>query len=81
MKERRRFPRLAVHRGARVLFNREQPPLDCIVFDLTSHGAGVQLALNTSAPKWFELSFDNFRSRRNCRLAWQNNDKLGACFL
>lgn len=81
MNDRRRLPRLAVNKRARVLFNQEQPPLECIVFDLNNRGAGLQLALNVSAPKWFELSFDNFRSRRNCCLAWQNKDKLGARFL
>jgi hypothetical protein len=80
MEEKRRLPRHAVHKGARILFNQDKPPLDCIVFDLTSNGADLQLALNLHAPKWFELSFDNFRSRRHCRLAWQHNDKLGVCF-
>jgi PilZ domain len=79
MHERRRFPRHAVHKRARVLFEHE-PPLDCVVFDLTSHGAGLCLTVPVSAPKCFELSFDGFRSRRFCRLAWQRDDRLGACF-
>ena len=81
MQERRRFPRQAVHKRAKVLLNRDKTPLDCIVFDLTNHGAGIQLPFNMSVPMSFELSFDNFRSTRDCRVAWQNRDKLGACFL
>lgn len=80
MEERRRFPRQAVHKKVKAFFDRDKPPLDCIVVDLTNHGASIQLALNLCVPKWFELSFDNFRSRRHCRLVWQHNDKLGVSF-
>lgn len=81
MKERRQFPRQALQKAARVLFNENQPVLDCIVFDVSSRGAGIQLAPNQHAPELFELTFDNFRSRRQCRLVWQHNDKIGVCFL
>jgi PilZ domain len=80
MKERRRFLRYAIQKRAKVHFSRDRPPLECTVFDLTSHGAGLQLALNLYAPKWFELSFDNFRSARQCQLVWQQNDRLGVSF-
>jgi hypothetical protein len=80
MEERRQFRRHRVHRRAKVLFHEDKPPLECIVFDLTNHGAGLKLALNLYAPKWFELSFDEFRSTRHCSLAWQNNDHLGVTF-
>ena len=81
MQERRQYPRCMVHKGARVLFHEDKPALDCIVFDLSNHGACIELSLNLYAPAWFELTFDNFRSRRQCRLAWQRNNKLGVCFL
>jgi PilZ domain len=81
MEERRQFPRYTVQKRARLLFSRDKPLLECTVFDLTSHGAGLQVALNLYAPKWFELSFDNFRSGRQCRLVWQQNDRLGVSFL
>jgi len=80
MIEKRQFPRLAVLKSAKVLFHEDRPPLDCIVFDLSNHGAGIQVALKLYAPKWFVLSFDNFRSQRNCQLVWQRNDKLGVSF-
>lgn len=78
--EKRRFPRQLVSKRTRVLLDQDRPPLDCIVFDLTNHGAGVKLALNKCASKRFELSFDNFRSRCHYHLAWQKNDKLGVFF-
>ena len=80
MKERRRFPRSPVHKRAKVLFDRDETPSDCIVFDLTSHGVGLQLAPDVRVSSLFELSFDNFRSARDCHLAWRNNERLGACF-
>jgi len=54
MIERRQFLRLAIRKSAKVLFNENKFPLDCIVFDLSNHGAGIQIALNLYAPKWFE---------------------------
>jgi len=80
MEQRRQSRRFFVHKRVRILFNEGKPPLDCLVFDLTNRGVGLQLPLNIYAPKWFELTFDNFRSRRQCRLAWQHNDKLGVWF-
>ena len=79
MDERRRFRRHAVHKRARLLFGYE-PPLVCIVFDLRFHGAGLCLASPVNAPICFELSFDGFRSRRSCLLAWQRDNRLGARF-
>ncbi len=80
MKERRRTTRNAVNKRARIVFDRCTPPIDCVVHDLTSEGACIYFAVNFYAPKWFELSFDNFRSRRTCRLAWQHENKLGVAF-
>ena len=80
MQQRREVQRNAVQKRARVLFNQDMPPLDCIVLDLTNHGAGLQLALDLHAPQWFELSFDNFRSRRHCRVMWQRSGKVGVLF-
>ena len=81
MNERRQYRRQMVNKNALVLFQEGGPALDCIVLDLTNHGASIQLPLHLYATKWFELSFDNFRSKRQCRLAWQRDDKLGVCFL
>jgi hypothetical protein len=80
MEERRQLPRTRIHRKAKILLDKNIPPLDCTVTDLTNHGAGLKLALNLYAPKWFELSFDNFRSSRHCSLIWQDNDKIGVSF-
>ena len=80
MEDRRTSIRQVVHRKARVLFDEGKPPLDCIILDLTHNGACLQLALNIYIPKWFELSLDNFKSKRPCHLIWQRDDRLGVCF-
>ena len=43
---------------------------------------GTQIRLNglRVLPPNFELSFDNFRSVRNCRLIWRRDDFIGIAF-
>jgi hypothetical protein len=43
---------------------------------------GTQIRLNglSVLPPNFELSFDNFRSVRNCRLIWRRDDFIGIAF-
>ena len=57
MKEKRQVPRQAVHKTARVLFDRGCQPINCVVLNLTNHGAGVRLVSKMDAPNWFEFEF------------------------
>jgi hypothetical protein len=66
---------------ARLLFSNEVGPIWCGVLDITNAGAGMRIASIELLPIDFDLSFDNFRTVRKCRLAWRQNDFLGAAFL
>jgi hypothetical protein len=52
----------------------------CCVRDVTNHGAGVKLNGVNIVPSDFDISFDNFRTMRRCRLIWRDGDFAGAAF-
>ena len=80
MEERRRLPRHVVLKPAKVGFDDQCPLVDCTVRNLTSDGACLEFAIPLQTPDSFELSFDNFRSARACRVAWRQTGRIGVCF-
>ena len=52
----------------------------CGVTDITDAGAGIRIYDLPFLPLNFELSFDNFRTIRTCRLIWRDGDFLGVMF-
>jgi hypothetical protein len=50
------------------------------VRDVTNFGAGLRTQDIPILPLTFELSFDNFRTVRRCRLIWRDGDFLGVAF-
>jgi hypothetical protein len=43
-------------------------------------GAQIRLSGLNVLPPNFELSFDNFRTVRKCRLIWRRHDLIGIAF-
>jgi methyl-accepting chemotaxis protein len=80
MAERRRLARHAVLKSAKIAFNDQSSLIACTVCNLTSDGACIHFATTRHAPESFELSFDNFRSARTCRVIWRQTDRLGVYF-
>jgi hypothetical protein len=79
--ERRALTRTTIFlKQARLLFSNEVGPIWCGVLDITNAGAGVRLANLELLPIDFDLSFDNFRTVRKCRLVWRKNSFLGIAF-
>lgn len=79
MVERRRFPRMRVFKGAKVVA-RSGASVPCVVRDLSAQGAGLQLSSCADLPTEFDLSFDTGRRLRNCRIAWRNHTGVGVSF-
>jgi hypothetical protein len=78
--ERRSVGRTAVSRGALLFFSAKRGVFTCEVRDVTNVGAQIRLnGLNVLPPN-FELSFDNFRTVRKCRLIWRWEDLIGIAF-
>ncbi len=79
MVERRRFPRTKVFKYAK-LFLAGHPVIDCIVRDLSNHGACLRLTSTAGLPKEFDLSFDTGHTYRKCHIAWQTRTDVGVFF-
>jgi hypothetical protein len=81
MKERRSIGRTRVAKGALLFFSGQVGVRSCGVTDITNRGAGIRTRDLAVLPLNFDLSFDNFRTIRRCRLVWRDGDFLGAAFI
>jgi hypothetical protein len=79
MLERRRFQRTIVSK-ATTLMLAGRSTIDCIVHDLTNHGARLQFSSTAELPDEFHLTFDSGHTLRKCRVAWQTLTNVGVSF-
>ena len=79
-RERRAIGRTRINRSALLHFHGGAGVLPCCVRDVTNSGAGVRLEQLNVLPVEFDLSFDNFRMVRECRLVWRDADFVGVAF-
>ena len=78
--ERRAIGRTRINRSALLFFHGGAGVSPCCVRDVTNFGAGVRLEQLKVLPVEFDLSFDNFRTVRECRLVWRDADFVGIAF-
>jgi hypothetical protein len=76
--ERRAIGRTRINRSALLFFSGKMGVFSCVVRDVTNSGAGIQIERMPIIPINFELSFDNFKTIRKCRLVWRHNEFVGA---
>ena len=81
MQERRRFERTKVLKKAKIIFAHSEPLIDCVVFDLSTGGAGIQVENPAAIPDEVELTFDAARTLRACRVAWRSESRIGVAFV
>jgi hypothetical protein len=78
--ERRSVGRTKVAKSALLFFGSARGVFGCSLRDVTNIGAGIRLDTINVLPPDFELSFDNFRTIRKCRLVWRQGDLTGVAF-
>lgn len=78
--ERRSIGRTRIEKGALLFFSGQPGVRACKVADITNLGAGILTQGLSALPTNFDLSFDNFRTIRRCRLIWREGDFLGLAF-
>jgi hypothetical protein len=76
--ERRAVARTTINRDVLMFFNGNIHA--CCVLNVTNQGAGIRLNGLNILPSEFGISFDNFRTMRQCRLIWREGDFVGAAF-
>ena len=80
MNERRSTGRTKIAKDALLFFGEQTGVHSCAVTDITNAGAGLRAQELPAIPLLFELSFDKFRTSRNCRLVWRDRDFVGVAF-
>jgi hypothetical protein len=79
--DRRSIARTIIFKGALLFFSGQAGVHACTVKDATNVGAGIRLRDLVALPLDFELSLDNFRTVRKCRLMWRDGDSSGVAFV
>ncbi len=69
-----------ISKGALSFYSAQRGVFACEVHDVTNVGARIRLNGPNVLPPNFELSFDNFRTVRKCRLIWRQDDFIGMAF-
>jgi hypothetical protein len=78
--ERRARQRTQVMKKALMFLDGQHGVYTCVVQDLTNDGAKIELNESRALPLGFNLSFDNFRTVRNCDVIWHDQDLVGIRF-
>jgi hypothetical protein len=78
--DRRHITRTRITKDALIFVAGRLGVRTCIVGDVTNTGAGIRTYDVAILPLNFDLSFDNFRTIRNCRLVWRAGDFMGVAF-
>jgi len=78
--ERRSIGRTRIDRKVLLFFKGQAGVFSCCVQDVTNRGAGIRLDRLSVLPVEFDLSFDNFRTTRQCTMVWRNSDFVGVQF-
>ena len=79
--ERRSIGRTFINRSALIFFDGQAGVVSCCVRDATNSGVGIRLNNLRILPLDFDLSFDNFRTVRKCRMIWREGDFVGGRLL
>jgi hypothetical protein len=78
--ERRAVARTTINRDVLMFFSGQDHVQPCCVRDVTNLGACIRLNGLSIVPSEFGISFDGFRTMRQCRLIWRGGDLVGAAF-
>ena len=77
--ERRVGPRLRTLKSGKITFNNHFSVFDCIVRNMTQHGACIEIAGSLGVPSGFNLILAD-GSKRACKLRWRYDSRIGVEF-
>ncbi len=80
MDERRKKPRMRALKSGKIIFNLRSCVVDCTVRNLTGEGALLVVPSLVGIPDSFELVVAPDQARRNCRVTWRGEGRLGVTF-
>lgn len=79
MSERRRYSRIRVQKAAKIVIG-TYSVLDCMVRDLSSTGARIEISDAAGLPEAVDMTFDGGHTFRPCLLRWRSPNETGVEF-
>ncbi|WP_082480276.1 MULTISPECIES: PilZ domain-containing protein [unclassified Rhizobium] len=80
MTELRRQPRMKTYKFGRVIFNDGRSTVDCILRNISDHGAKLSFNVVPAIPDRFRLTFSD-GTTRSCSVAWRKSLDVGVSFM
>jgi hypothetical protein len=80
MLERRRLARTQAMTAAKIIASPHSHLYNCLVRDISTFGAGLEILGAVTLPGIFELTFDSARTLRVYRLIWRHSECMGVQF-
>jgi hypothetical protein len=80
MSDKRTSPRLRSFLKGRVLFNGGQNSLDCLIRDMSSSGARLELSASVTLPDRFDLYLPHRDETCKVYIHWRRGNQLGVAF-
>ena len=80
MAERRRTQRQKSFLRGCVYFNKRRNALDCLIRDLSEHGARIIFSENVSVPDLVDLYIPQKEQTVRARVQWRHGDEIGLAF-
>jgi hypothetical protein len=77
--EKRIAPRKRVLKAAQIILSDKAPKLDCVVRNLSSTGACLQVSTTFGLPMNFDVVLEGVR--RQCRAVWRTDTNIGVMFV
>jgi hypothetical protein len=76
----RRAPRLRTFKGGLITFG-AAPTVDCLIRNMSETGAALEAESTVSIPVEFTLVIKPEFVKRNCRVAWRSDRRIGVRFV
>jgi hypothetical protein len=80
MTERRSISRQKSFLQGRIFFNNRRTSVDCLIRDITEHGARLKFPSMTATPDVVELHIPNRDETYRVKVEWRNANEIGVAF-
>ena len=80
MNEKRSSPRMRSFLKGRVLFNGGQTSLECLIRDISSTGARLELSASITLPDRFDLYLPHRETTSKVHIQWRRGSQVGVAF-
>jgi PilZ domain len=78
--ERKPHPRRRTLKPAKIVFDRRNCVIDCMVRNVSAAGACLELPSTVGVPDRFDLMVATETYPRHCRVAWKDDTRVGVTF-